>query len=427
MQQSESKLSLEKVLTLCGGAVLLIGIGAGVGYKLRASIEDIKRDVLVVIDEMRRNPLTVNFKDEDSAPLDIAAGFEKFRDVPDPGHLLLSAYIPDEETTAIRLIDLATGETTKRWDPDPELIRASSDYDDFTAVNRFTPKSPVLMEDGGVAFIDNRGPLVRLDACGAIKWIAKGKYHHSLERDLDGNFIVPVTNPKSIDTPLTPFPFQDDAVATVSPDGELLESRSVAKMLIDNGYTALFFAVYPAEHDAIHLNDVEVARTDTANWRRGDWVISIRILSAVFVYRPSTGKIIWLQTGPWLKQHDPDFADDGTISIFSNDVIGRVNRYVSGYGRVLIVDPATNAVTSLFEEQMKAHQIRTKTQGLHRILSNGDVFVEQTDLGRLVRVGPEGLVWSYYNKGENGVGLVHWSKFMNAEEVAGVDLSKTCG
>jgi len=426
MPQTNDRSRLEKLIGVCGGAVLLIAIGAGVGYKLRASIEDLKRDVLILVGELRNDPLTVSFKGEDSGPLDVPAGFQKFREVEDSGYLLLSAYLPDERRTPIQLIDLATGETLKRWDPDPEAIRARSDYPAFAAINRYSPKSPMLLEDGGVAFIDDRGPLVRLDACGEIQWVADGEFHHSLERDLDGNFILPILLPEPTRTNATPYPFKDDAIAIVSPAGKLLETRSVAKMLIDNGYLALFYAAYPSNLDPIHLNDVEVARTDTANWRRGDWVVSIRPLSTVFIYRPSTGKIVWLKNGPWLRQHDPDFADDGTISIFSNDAMGGGNRYVWGYSRTLVVNPATNAVTSLYENRMKEGRIRTKTQGLHRILANGDVFIEQTDLGRLVRIGPEGLVWSYYNKADAGVGVLHWSRFLTAQEFGAVDLSKRC-
>ena len=206
---------------------------------------------------------------------------------------------------------MSNNTVVKSWYPDPHEIRQKSNFPIIEHASRFQPENPYLMPDGGLVFIDNQGPLVRIDVCSNIEWIADGHFHHSLERDLDGSFIVAGVGWNS---DIQPDVFRDDEVVRISVDGQVMERHSVARIMLDGGYNGLFFIGDPAYKDPIHLNDIEVAFTTTANWQRGDWLLSARNLNTVLIYRPSTQEIIWLQTGPWLKQHDPDFLDDGPCS-----------------------------------------------------------------------------------------------------------------
>src|SRR5690606_15593821 len=97
--------------------------------------------------------------------------------------------------------------------------------------------------------------------------------------------------------------------------------KSINEMLYENGYRGLLFGVGPLESDPVHLNDVQPALTSGPYWEKGDLLISLRNKSTVILFRPSTNKILWLRTGPWLYQHDADFIDDTRISIFGNNVI----------------------------------------------------------------------------------------------------------
>ena len=124
------------------------------------------------------------------------------------------------------------------------------------------------------------------------------------------------------DNPWLRDKIRDDALAHVSLDGRLLErpihrsypagqrSGGAGWLLRDSNY-----------HDPIHLNQIRVARQDTRYWHRGDLLLSARHLSMVFLYRPSTNKIIWRKTGPWMNQHSAEFVDDHRISVFNNNVI----------------------------------------------------------------------------------------------------------
>lgn len=405
---------------LAAAAVLVLGAAVLAGYVLRGPIGS-TIGVIKRLPEEFGNPLLTE-KIHDTPP-----GFRSYAAVEAPGFLLLSGFLIDEGRIGVRLIDLSDGSTVRSWYPDPAAIRASSDYPAFSAVNRFEPQSPWLMADGGLVFIDNQGPLVRIDACSEIEWIADGRFHHSLERDLDGNFIVPITFEDARDYPMMPLPFRDDGYAIVSPAGEILETRSLTDILYRAGYIGLMHTAYPYVDDYVHLNDAEVAGFDAPGWRRGDIVFSLRKLNALLLYRPSTEEVTWLASGPWLKQHDPDFQPDGTLAVFSNDVVGNAPiRSLTDHASIWFVDPATGASEQRYADTLRAQAIATPTQGLLRILDNGDAFVEETDHGRLMRISEDGVVWSYYNADESDAAVLNWSRFLTAGEVAAADLSAAC-
>lgn len=354
-------------------------------------------------------------------------GLQYFDNGVDRGFLLLSGYLPEESRSGIKLIRLSDGRVMKSWYPDPVRIRERSDYDAFQTADRFEPQSPLIMDDGGLIFIDNQGPLVRIDACSNIKWIRDGKFHHSLERSLNGTLFVPFVEENSPDS--APIEFRSDAVAEVGLDGRVLRVVSVADMLLQDEYRGLLFGVSPVGGDPIHLNDVEVARFTTSNWKKGDWLLSLRNRSAIILYRPSADKVIWVKQGPWTLQHDPDFLADGRISIFGNDVVQKsedAQYFLQGFSNVYVYDPASGSVDTPYERVLRKEGVRTPTQGKSTILEDRDVFIEETDRGRLIRAGRDQLVWAYYNTYGDEAGVLHWSRYVSAEELSSVDFNEDC-
>ena len=242
------------------------------------------------------------------------------------------------------------------------------------------------MADGGLVFIDNQGPLVRIDACGNIAWITDGIFHHSLETDLDGNLVAPLRAFPSYASEWMPEGYRDDSYATVSPEGEILAVQSTTEIMLKGGLLGLMHTTYPHLHDYAHLNDVQIARTTTEAWQRGDVVLSQRQLNLILLWRPSTREVVWWKTGPWLKQHDPDFLPDGTISIFSNDVLDTEEKqFLTGHSSVYVFDPISGSTRQLLPDVMAETETGTLTQGRARVLADGSVFIEETDAGRLIR------------------------------------------
>ncbi len=48
----------------------------------------------------------------------------------------------------------------------------------------------------------------------------------------------------------------------------------------------------------------------------GDLLLSMRNFNALAVLNKASGKIVWMQHGPWGQRHDPDIAPDGTVTVF---------------------------------------------------------------------------------------------------------------
>ena len=191
---------------------------------------------------------------------------------------------------------------------------------------------------------------------------------------------------------------------------------SVFEILEENDFIGLLFGVGEFEYDRIHLNDIEVINYSDDYVRKGDLLLSSKHLSSVFLYRPYVNKIIWLKTGPWLNQHDIDYLGKGLFTIFGNDTFryNRLNNHDVFYdnnNNIYFMDIKSNKVSKIFQNSMK--DIKTPTQGLHQILENGDLFIEETDAFKIHRFGNKTKRWEFINFLKyNKIGSLHWSRYL---------------
>lgn len=345
------------------------------------------------------------------------------KDFVDDGVLLVSAYSDIHEMATVYLFDLQEQKVLHEWVPPADFILLSLDNPHpSNSKNNYKSLHPLLLPDGDLVIGASEGPLSRINACGELVWTVEGNFHHALEMDADGNFFVPwVLTPDWPSLLTMKYPantsIRNDAIAKVSPNGKILETWSVAEILERNGYEALLYGLHRYNNDAIHLNDAQPILVTDEFVQKDDVVLSSRTLSTVFLYRPSTDKIIWLKVGPWLRQHDVDYHGDGMFTIFGNDTFDVGNDLYSSYGYSTIYqyDMAEDKIKPYVE--LKNPALFTATQGLHRVLENGDVFVEETDRGVLHRVSPEGLRWSYVSSIADGwIGAPHWSRYLTRDE-----------
>ena len=137
------------------------------------------------------------------------------------------------------------------------------------------------------------------------------------------------------------------------------------------------------------------------------------------MYRPKTNKIIWLKTGPWLNQHDVDFVGESKISVFGNDNIrDMADIPFKGHNQVYIYDLEKSIVTVPYSDMLKKLEVRSKTEGLQEILDNGDVFIEEQNYGRILRISQDKVIWEYTVKvDDNSLGMVHWSRYLTDEKI----------
>ncbi len=415
---------------LFGWAVHHVSVGKKKLGKLGPVVITIAKFPLLVrkafVEVVGRSPLLINnrFPEIDGFKKN---GVLQEGAVEDDGYLLLSAYDNSKEQSTVKLIRISDQQVLHEWVPNiqelVETIKTENPHfhSNKMRASRYQITHPLLLSDGGIIF-QNGGPLFKVNTCSNIEWGIKGFFHHSIEQDPDGNFWVPSAFwPASYDKDVF-VRYEDNAIAKVSPDGKVLFKKSVSKILEENGYRGLLFGAGPYDWDAIHLNDIQPAHYSTEYWEKGDLLVSIKNRSAIFLYRPSTDKIVWLKTGPWINQHDPDYIGQSKISLFGNDVVRDVGmqrrHFMDGYNNIYLLDLADGSVSTPYSEVLKELNVRTPSQGLQERLENGDVFVEETDYGRILRVSPKQVIWEFTVKvDDNTVGRVGWSRYLTKEQV----------
>jgi hypothetical protein len=350
----------------------------------------------------------------------------------DEGYLLLSAYSNAKKQSTVRLIRIRDEVQLHEWVPDLDRLskshRTKGTYfgPEAMSASRFRMLHPLLSDDGGLVFHGEQSPLFKIDACSRMEWVVDGLFHHSLQQGPDGGYWVPMSLERTADDRANPLPFADEAIAKVSPAGELLLTKSVSSILVENGHRGLLYGIRqfgrrPSDLDAFHLNDIGPAQYSTAYWEAGDLLLSIRHMSTVLLYRPSTGKVIWLKTGPWLNQHDADFVGSSRISVFGNDMVRKVDDsqiLLDGHNSIYTYDFKDDTVASPYASILRELNVRTEIEGQQRVLENGDAIVDDYSTGRLLRISRSALVWQFVEKvSEKTAAMLSWSRYLTANQV----------
>ena len=341
------------------------------------------------------------------------------------GYLLLSRFSGDENRSLIELVDLGDYQTKYRWLPDvTQILDGVPRVSNITKFDRWSPRMfsfvhPYLMGNGDLIVKDHQSPLARVDQCGKVLWKQfDDLVHHSTNSDAEGNLWVPtLIDPGNPD--YNKHFFQDGIAEFSSEDGHVMFNRSLPDLLVKEGYEAMMFGSGAYRDDALHLNDIEVAQATGPYWQKGDLFLSLRHTSMIVLYRPSVDKIIWIKQGPWLAQHDVDIIDDHTIAVFDNNAIDYgFGWYVKGHSNVMFYDFATNQTSVPYDKTLADLDIKSLTEGLFDMSTQGSVMVEEQNSGRIVILDKAGkLVSEYVNRAKDGkVYDLGWSRMISRNE-----------
>ena len=339
----------------------------------------------------------------------LADGIEIFG-APQGGYLAVNRTDDEFGYLKVALLDMATGAEVHSWRALPAW------FDPLDAEGRTASRTGIGMGyvdiDRGelITMVGENASLIKVDANSQLVWQNDDFiFHHLINVDADGNIWVPTQ--LGVHPEMLPFQpnYRDDGFAEISSDGHVLYHKSVTDVLLQSGLEHLLF-IKLLEPDQIHLNSVDVAETSTAHWQKGDVLLSLRHLSMVILFRPSTDKVVWYQVGPWLNQHDAEFLEDGRISVFGNDVVtNEVDRttenspYRHGHNTIYVHDFTTGETTKPYDAQMGASPFNTVTGGAISYAEGGrflvhydnqavvDIYSESGDLvGRYTRLNAAG-------------------------------------
>jgi len=304
---------------------------------------------------------------------------------------LYSIYDPASEEFVVRLQNLKSKEIIQEWRVAYHIL--SDLYQEWLAdekpnyemygsrLHSRVPKRalgvPTLLSDGRVTVMVGR-MLVCLEQDGHVAWSVNSIYHHSTEVDHEGNLWIcsMLPNPGGAYR-------QDAIVQLAAATGQTLYTKSILEIFRENPAFDLSH-LNNTEDDPFHLNDVQPVFTDTDYWKRGDLLISLRNISTVLLYRPSTGRVLWSNSTFWANQHDVCVVDDHRISVFDNNVLRRLfstKEFKTGkHNRCMIYDFETGQAGQHFAEIYEAENIASPTQGRLKWFAKEHIlYVEPAD------------------------------------------------
>ena len=351
-------------------------------------------------------------------------------------YLLLNRYDGDIEKSVVDLVDLRSFKVVHRWEPALEteasgqgaieqIDREIRPY--YSDVNAQEATHSSLTQRGSLV-VGRNGHVSKFDACSNFLWeatIPEGILTNaSLELDEHGNIWTAAakkstqfSNSETADAGAAPSRHIDNLVVHLSPSGEVIYSKSITDILIEH-HLANFIFVFSefTIPDPLHLVDIQPALTSGTHWQKGDLLISLKHLSMVLLYRPSTDSVLWHGVGHTSFQSDVNFVDGSSLVIFDNNTPTYLQpnakdrkqkdlrfKQVEGHSKVLVYDFATDQYSHYLEDALRVHQVKTAVQGRNQVLPNGHLFVEETEFGRVLYFNADGnLRWSHVNRAEDG-------------------------
>lgn len=304
---------------------------------------------------------------------------------------ILMSYSESAFRRAVVIKNLKNDSILYKWD----ISEKASQWDRI--VNPFVFPNKDL-----VYFFTDKSGLRRIDSLGNFKW-KQDKFlaHHSLNIDSTGNFWVCSKNPPK-NSPGGVYKidgrnvyYDDDCVTRIDANnGEILFHRSITDILKTNNLANYILQATPVK-DPIHLNDIQPALKTTQYYNEGDIFLSIKQSSMLLHYRPSTNKVIKVIEGAFSAQHDIDFLNDTTLTIFNNnsyplwvkdskpkpqDNVKLVNagNFSSNIARY---DFGTGKISYIGDSLFRANKIFTSTEGLHEFINDSTYFIEEQNVG----------------------------------------------
>ncbi len=288
------------------------------------------------------------------------------------------------------------GKVANVWQTSQEDVSWMRDKD-----TNVYPHGFEIAPDGSiVTAFDGGTSLIKYDYCGNMVWSVMGGFHHSI--DFDGSGSLWTWGDRGKNGKPTPYGrfFMKMDYAT----GELLKIFHINNVMNANVDIDIFGIlqddsgseskwIKDEESFYWHVNDIEALPERLAKYypgfSAGDLLVSFRAPDLVFVMDPYSLKVKWWRQGLTRRQHDPDWNDKGTITIFNNNM----NR---GYSSIVELDPVTNKHKTVVDG--RKYKFYSSIRGKHQALPNGGYLITSSTQGRVFEVDAGGnLTFDFLN------------------------------
>jgi len=267
-----------------------------------------------------------------------------------------------------------------------------------------------LMSNGDLIFSLEYAGLFRVNPCGTVIWRFANMTHHSVFLDDEENlWTLGLDYSESASDKLPGYApgYYDFSVVKLSTDGELLQEWNLFEVLKQNHLESLLYmssnqpGVPEVSDDTLHPNDVKVfsSTMKAGFFQPGDIMLSLRNVHSVVVF-DSSMKVKKVFTGSFVRQHDPDFVDGNTISIFDN----YTHTYHSEAPFSRILHLTSDSYQPIIRYQgSEQSPFFSHIMGKHEQLDNGNLLITESAKGRAFELKGNKIVWQFHNVLPRGV------------------------
>jgi len=264
----------------------------------------------------------------------------------------------------------------------------------------------VEVQPGGdlVAIVKDRH-IERVDWDSRLIWRTRVKAHHDLDVLPDGRILTLSQDFAEIVTPDGPVTIVDNAIVTLSAEGEVLKELWLTSLFGDRIPPDRLAAIGAADargegsdekttklRDVFHANTVDVLRRDVPGLgRAGQVLISIRELDLVAVVDADEPAIVW-EWGPGQlqRQHHPSVLPNGNLLIFDNGTMRKVTRVVE-------VSPTTREIVWQYRSS-PPEAFYSSTRGGAQWLPGDHFLITEANSGRAFEIDRDGrILWEFLN------------------------------
>ncbi len=308
--------------------------------------------------------------------------------------IVLVVYTESSNSRAAVIMNLKNDSIIKKW-------TIENPYEDHTRI-----KHPMLHPDGSLIYFHHGKPvpgLHKIDSAGNLIWKQdKVTFHHAINLNKDGDIWActkkhPWKATGRYNLGGNMVFYNDHSITKIDHEtGKILFHKSMSEIFKENNISN-YVLKSPYPRDPFHLNDVQPALKNSQYYQEDDVFISLRNLSMILHYRPSTNELINMLVGPFINQHDIDILNDNTLAMFNNNTFVNVKRDPKKpkrikkdlvnlgkfFSNIVNYDFKTNSFSVIGDSVLKRNRIYTYTEGLMEFIDESTYFIEEQNSGLL--------------------------------------------
>ncbi len=251
-----------------------------------------------------------------------------------------------------------------------------------------------LYENGDLLAMFAGYGLIKVDASSELIWARPITAHHDLDISPDGNIYLLTREAHLVPRINSEKPISEDFISILDENGNEKSRFSVLEALEKSEFAEVWQSSLKKQGDIFHTNSLEVLTGRIADrlppFRKGNLLISSRVLDMIAVIDPDEEVVVWLHRGSYRNQHDPKILESGRMLLFDNTGLGDESR---------VMEYNPDGMDVVWEYRgSRRHPFFTATCGTAQRLPNGNTLITESDNGRVLEVTPAGkIAWEFYN------------------------------